>query len=64
MGFKRPRVRISTLGLKNPEQLLLFWIFYFCVERFEHLNAARVSAAGDGSTEPHNNFSSYQEEKC
>ena len=38
--------------------------FFILNERFEHLNAARMSAAGDGLTEPHNNFSSYREEEC
>ena len=33
MGFKRPRVRISTLGPKRPEQQLLFWPFYFAMSR-------------------------------
>ena len=32
--------------------------------RFENLNAARMSAAGYGSTEPNKYFSSYREEKC
>ena len=30
MGFKRPRVRISTLGPKKQKQLLLFLLFSLC----------------------------------
>ena len=56
------RVRISTLGPKNPEQYLLFWIFYFLVEEIRKSNAMRMSIAADGSTEANNNFCRRQ--KC
>ena len=32
MGFKRPRVRISTLGPKKQKQFSLFLLFSFCGE--------------------------------
>lgn len=35
-----------------------------CRAGFEYLNAARMSAAREGSTERHFNFSSHREEKC
>ena len=39
MGFKRPRVRISTLGPKKQKEHLLFLLFSF-VSGFEKLNAS------------------------
>ena len=41
-------------------------VSFFAVEkdRFEDLNAARMSAAREGSTERYHNFSSHREENC
>ena len=38
MGFKRPRVRISTLGPNNGKYLLVLPVIYF-VRKFGNLNA-------------------------
>ena len=54
MGFKRPRVRISTLGPKKQKQYSLFLLFSF-LERFEQFHAnvrwtfARSRLDGNGS---------------
>ena len=42
---------------KKAETLFTVSAFFFSNERFEHLNATRMSVAGEGLTEPLNYFS-------
>ena len=55
----------SKVTIKHNENPNPFGFgFLLCADRFEKLNAARMSAACEGLTEQHNNFSSHREEKC
>ena len=56
---------ISKVYTNNNENPNPFGFgFLLCADRFERLNAARMSAAREGSTERHHNFPSHREEKC
>ena len=37
------------------------WVCFLAIARFERSNAVRMSAAGEGLTEPNLNFHSYRE---
>ena len=53
--------KVCTNSNENPNPY--GFGFLLCADRFEKLNAARMSAACEGLTEQYNNFSSRGEEK-
>ena len=51
-GCRMPRVRVSPLGPMKKGRLLSLPFFIHKSKRLKQSNAARVSAAGEGLTEP------------